>query len=241
MELISFSENKIHEKKLALLWVPHFDGGVSRYQKKAEYFENLGYESYFLKLSSNVWPDLLESKEFYFKKSVRHIWEKEILETLEKIKKPTILVTHSFPAGMGLIAASKNKQIKGISCEGGPFVSYFTCAWNLFTHAYSVNALHKKIWILFISYLVFRAFSYKRQLREALRNLSQNFPVLLLFNENDKLVKRKHMEEVFSHQNHLKITSTLLKGTEHVRGWKGNQRDYTKSLSEFIDSVEKSL
>lgn len=227
-----------HFEEVAL-FVHHYEGHRASVRKHQEFLAELGMDSVAFTLSFPQTPKWLSKvahiENYYYQ--LRNRWSEEISDMLKAIPAPKILYTFSFPSAPALQALAEmqsRSQIRTWICDGGPFLMNFKCFWNYYTKHEKVKNPLFSASRLALGLFGLQTWSLATDLKLALQQLPEGFPILSIRSWQDPLVPIEAIDAVFRGQSHLQLETLTLPEAGHIDGLQRFPLDYKPRVEKFL-------
>ncbi len=233
------SNNKKYDT--IIVFIHHLGGDPVKLKHHVEFLNQNGFDVC-------TYPAFLHGKEhleacFHLikqhKKGVLEIWTEELEKQLNQLNGKKIIFSFSFPSVSALLAISKRTDIKSLICDGGPFFDLWPACWRFFTYHQKTRNVFFKVYLTGRMYFAFQSLFMRRKIKNRLRRVPKNFPILSLQSEKDQLVPVSSVNKFFKQVKQVHITTVLLKQSAHLEGLKKERDFYIESVLTFLRKVAK--
>ena len=219
--------------------VHHFGGSRRTVLRHARLLNDLGFDCLRFDLifhHSKPQKNLPITADLKF--GVRHVWSDQIESILNALPGRKILYTFSMPSSSAFQAIAKRhgRDVSGIICDGGPFLQMHKCLWNLYEHEYKVENRLMRASFTGAS-LVLWGLAFKKQMKEALEDIPQGFPVLSIRGWQDKLVPVSAIDEFFALQKNIDLETLALPEADHLAGLRDFPDEYIPRVEGFLKRI----
>ncbi|MCM2280377.1 MAG: alpha/beta hydrolase [Bdellovibrionaceae bacterium] len=242
-EKLPFHAEWMHAKNRrfaeTIVFVHHFGGSRRTVLRHARLASDLGFDSvrFDLIFSQKRPQDQLPiTGDLRF--GVRHVWADQIESILNAIPGRKVLFTFSMPSSSALQAVARRRaqDIAGLICDGGPFLQLPRCIWNLYEQEYKVKSRVLRAGFTGASMLLW-GIGFREQMRQTLKEIPSDFPVLSVRGWQDSLVPPSAIEEFFSLQDHLDLEVLSLPEAQHLKGLRDYPNEYVPRVESFLNRV----
>ncbi len=232
------SNARKYEEKI--VFVHFFGGSVEHLIRHIRLVNSLGFDAIAFNLSYNK-KTFLKSKP-YSRVSKRfgleHKWADEIRDVLDFVSGDKIIFSFSNPTASALEAMTlpERSDVKGLICDGGPFVRMPLCTWNLMREQFQIENPILRLGASIGTYFLWSPF-HKKYLSESLSHLPASFPILSIRAWKDKLVPVAAIDDAFKNQDHLDLQILEIPIAEHLTGLRDAPEVYKPRLRDFLSSI----
>lgn len=199
---------------------------------------NLQYHDAMKNPNQVILKHLPISADLHF--GIRHIWQEQIELVLNSIPGNKIVYSFSMPTNSAFFAVANRKaeDIKGLVCDGGPFLQVPHCIWNLYERQFGIKSRLLRTAFTATS-LALYGIGTERDLIDIAKKIPRGFPVLSIRGQADHLIPSDAIDEFFDELPSANVDRVIIDEAGHLEGLTINAMKYRQNLFPFLTRLSQ--
>ncbi len=223
-----------------IVFVHHYGGKQRSLARHVGLIKQLGYNCVTFDLSQDFFSKPTVPVSRMIKFGQRHVWADEIENILNIVPGNKIVFSFSSPSASAIEAIARRRavDIKGLICDGGPFLGRWTAYWRYFSSVKKIKSIPMKLLLSGIGMPIW-SLNPNKEFYSDLKKFPDQFPILSIRGWKDHLVRPGEIDEVFEPHQHINWKKLNLPEAGHLKGLKYFPNEYVPQLKSFLLEISE--